>query len=84
MQKLPSGEMAFDIDREVFTLFDLDPLTQKEVGITVSQFEIRTEQHKQTALELLNRIISSAGYSPQTFGLSISGSAESGTALNIR
>jgi hypothetical protein len=33
---------------------------------------------------LLNRIISSAGYSPQSFGLSIKGSVESGTALNIR
>lgn len=84
MQKMPSGDFAFDVDREVYTTFDIDPLTQKEVGITMNQFAIRTAEHQQTALELINRIISSAGYSPQTFGLSIAGSAESGTALNIR
>lgn len=84
MQRMPNGQMAFDVDKEIYTLLDVSPLTEKEIGITMNQFDIRTEQHKQTALELTNRIISSAGYSPQTFGLSIAGSAESGTALNIR
>jgi A118 family predicted phage portal protein len=83
VQKLPNGEMVFDIDKEVFTMFDIDPLTSKEVGITMSQFEIRTEQHINTCLEYIHRIISSAGYSPQSFGLSIEGN-QSGTALNIR
>jgi hypothetical protein len=32
----------------------------------------------------LDRIITSAGYSHQSFGLNISGRAESGTALNVR
>jgi A118 family predicted phage portal protein len=84
MQRLPNGNLAFDVDREIYTLLDVNPIAEKDVGITMNQFDIRTEQHKQTALELTNRIISSAGYSPQTFGLSIAGSAESGTALNIR
>lgn len=84
LQKMPNGEFQFDVDREVYTTFDIDPLTSKEVGITISQFDVRTEQHKETALELMNRIVTAAGYSPQSFGLSIAGSAESGTALNIR
>lgn len=83
LQKLPNGELAFDVDREVFTPFDIDPLTAKETGITNIQFDIRTQQHMDTCLELLHRIISSAGYSPQSFGLNIAGN-ESGTALNIR
>jgi len=33
---------------------------------------------------LLDRIITSSGYSPQSFGLNIQGRAESGTALRIR
>ena len=84
VQKLPNGEFAYDMDKEVFQTFDIDPLSAKEVGIKNVQFEIRTQQHMDTCLELLNRIISSAGYSPQSFGLSIKGSVESGTALNIR
>jgi A118 family predicted phage portal protein len=84
LQKYPNGDLSFDVDKELYTALEIDPLTSKEVGITINQFAIRTEEHKQTALELTNRIISSAGYSPQTFGLSIAGSAESGTALNIR
>lgn len=83
LEKTPDGQQGFDIDREVFTTLPGVSPTQ-DVGITVSQFEIRTEQHRQTALDLLDRIISRAGYSPQTFGLKIEGRAESGIALNIR
>ncbi|MCS1350289.1 peptidoglycan-binding protein [Mechercharimyces sp. CAU 1602] len=48
------------------------------------QFNVRTEEHRIASLELLDRIITDAGYSSQTFGLQIEGRAESGTALNIR
>lgn len=83
LQKTDSGDFVFDIDREVFTPMDIDPLTSKEIGLTMQQFDIRAEQYEKTALELLHRIISSSGYSPQSFGLTIAGN-ESGTALNIR
>lgn len=79
-----SGAAKFDVDNEIFTTLDIDPISAQGVGITASQFEIRTEQHLNTCLELMNRIVSSAGYSPQTFGLAIEGRAESGTALGIR
>jgi A118 family predicted phage portal protein len=84
LQKLPNGQFVFDIDKEVFTPMEVDPLSAGNVGITNVQFAIRTQEHMDTCLELLHRIISSAGYSPQSFGLSIKGSVESGTALNIR
>ena len=83
LQKTDRGDFAFDLDREVFTALDVDPLTSGDVGITMSQFDIRADQYEKTCLELLHRIISSAGYSPQSFGLAISGN-ESGTALSIR
>lgn len=79
-----TGEFKFDGEQEVFTTLNMDPVSSKGVGFTVAQFDIRMEQHRQTALELLDRIITNAGYSPQTFGLRIEGRAESGTALNIR
>lgn len=62
---------------------DVDPTSMTKV-IEATQFEIRSAQFEQTCLNLLDRIITSAGYSPQSFGLNIAGRAESGTALNVR
>lgn len=72
---------VLNLDREVFTTLEVDPT---KVGITEVQFAIRTAEHRDTARELTERVVSGAGYSPQTFGLAIAGSAESGTALRIR
>lgn len=76
----------FSLDKEVFTVIpvgvtDLDSLPKL---VDCNQFDIRSDQHIKAALEIMDRIISGAGYSPQTFGLKIDGRAESGTALNIR
>lgn len=84
LEKGEDGSFAFDVDREIFTALDMDPMTAKDAGFTINQFDIRTEQHQKTALELIDRIVGSAGYSPQSFGLKIEGRAESGTALNVR
>jgi A118 family predicted phage portal protein len=75
----------FNVDKAVYTALSMDPLTAaKGSQMTLFQFDIRAEKHKQTAYELLERIITHAGYSPQTFGLNMDGKAETGTALNIR
>ena len=81
-----SGEIIFDEDEEIYTMLQMDPMSaaKSNVGITQVQFNIRTEEHEKTAMGLLERIVTSAGYSPQSFGLNIEGRAESGTALNIR
>lgn len=75
---------ALDIDREVFTGLDIEPSVDGKAIITPIDFEIRTESHAKTATDLIERIVSTAGYSPQSFGLNIEGRAESGTALRIR
>jgi hypothetical protein len=62
---------------------DVDPTAMTD-PIKATQFEIRSDQFEKTCLNLLDRIITSAGYSPQSFGLNIAGRAESGTALNVR
>jgi len=84
LTKGEDGSLKFDIDKEVFVGVNADPLSSDKAGITMNQFAIRTEEHQKTALELMDRIITNAGYSPQSFGLKIEGRAESGTALNIR
>lgn len=87
---VPSGylkesgdKVRFDIDAMVYEELDVDPTSVTD-PIKATQFDIRSEQFEKTCLNLLDRIITSAGYSPQSFGLNIAGRAESGTALNVR
>lgn len=75
----------FDVDHEVFT--PLNMLQASDAGsrqILANQFQIRWQEHQNTGLDLIERVVSNAGYSPQTYGLKIEGRAESGTALRIR
>ncbi len=78
-----STSVRFDPDQEAFTPLDIEP-GQDRTTITLSQFAIRSVEHEQTALALVERAASAAGYSPQTFGLNIEGRADSGTALRLR
>lgn len=79
------GRFLFDLDQEVFTPLDAPPGAESDAfHVSPQQFAIRVEEHERTALALVERIVSHAGYSPQTFGLEIQGRAESGTALRIR
>lgn len=77
------NEYKFNVDKMMYVEIDADPTALNE-KLTATQFAIRSAEYEQTVLNLLDRIITSAGYSPQSFGLNISGRAESGTALNVR
>lgn len=83
LQKDERSGFKFNVDQLMYTQLDMDPTIEGD-KITLQQFEIRAEQFEKTSLNLLDRIISSAGYSPQSFGLEIDGRAESGTALLVR
>lgn len=77
------GRKSFNYDTMVYVEMDVDPTIEGSL-ITPQQFAIRADDFEKTALNLLDRIIAAAGYSPQSFGLNIAGRAESGTALSIR
>lgn len=63
------GEGAmFDLDKELFTSLDFDP-TDETKGITPIEFNLRATEHAETASALLERAVSNAGYSAQSFGL---------------
>lgn len=83
MKHMKDGGKRFNPDRTVYVELDIDPVNEKQ-NITPQQFEIRADEFEKSALNFLERIVTSAGYSPQSFGLSISGRAESGTALHLR
>jgi hypothetical protein len=80
----PGSARGFDLDSELFTGLNIADLEKLNDPIKLVQFAIRVADHEQTATALTEQIISTAGYSPQTFGLQIDGRAESGTALRIR
>jgi len=82
MEKGSKG-FRYNLDKIVYVKMDVDPVAIEGNKVTPIQFEIRSEQFSQTCLNLLERIVSSAGYSPQSIGLRIEGRMESGTALRI-
>ena len=77
-------KMKFSEDKAIFAGMNMGPAGSESGGADMFQPDIRSQKFKETSLELLDRIISSAGYSPQSFGLKIDGRAESGTALKAR
>jgi hypothetical protein len=81
--KNTGGKSRFNVDQMLYVQLDIDPAVEGS-KITPQQFDIRADQFEKTSLNLLDRIITSAGYSPQSFGFKIEGRAESGTALTMR
>ena len=66
-----------------FTALDIDSGLNTS-PITVINPEIRAESRISICDDLIKRIFSVAGYAPQSAGIDVSGSAESGTALSVR
>lgn len=69
LQSLGAGEGArWDPEREVYESLNMLAAPGDNM-ITQSQFAIRVTEHKDTAYDLMTRIVSAAGYEAQTFGL---------------
>jgi hypothetical protein len=66
---------TFDKDAEVFSPLTMDPANMEKAGITVSQFAIRTQEHFDLSTFLFERIVTSSGFSPQSFGMKGDGGA---------
>ena len=79
-----SASWEFDPDVESYVTIDMVDQNGNIPGITLQQFSIRSGEHASTCAELMRNIVTIAGYAPQTFGMDITGMAQSGTALHIR
>lgn len=79
-----TGAWEFDSDIEAYVAMDIDTDRAGGTGITPQQFEIRSAEHEATCQQIIQYILEMSGYSPQSFGIGIDGSAQSGTALTIR
>lgn len=75
---------AFDTDREVYSPLKMAPSDTDDKAITAHQFDIRCTEHKATADELVATILRTVGYSAQTFGEAVDGSAMTATEIAAR
>lgn len=65
----PGKGALFDPDREAYEALNMIPSADGSTQLTLQQFAIRVDEHEKTALNLVGRIVTTAGYSQQTFGL---------------
>lgn len=77
-------QFGFSKSDEAFVALDFSPENQAGSDIVTFQPTLRAADHKAVIDDIARRIITLAGYSPQSIGMDIDGKAESGTALNIR
>lgn len=75
---------TFSKENETFVALNFDPDQQSGKDIVTFQPAIRAEDHLKVIDDIIRRIITLAGFAPQSAGLDIDGQAESGTALNVR
>lgn len=78
-----ASQWVYSNDTGAFTALDIDS-DRTSSTITVVNPEIRSQERLSVCDDLIRKIWMLAGYSPQSTGMDISGTAESGTALNIR
>ena len=76
-------EYVYDKDTAIYARLNVDPLNET-FTIQAIQFKIRADEFEKTCLNLIERIASGAGYSPQSFGLNIQGRVESGDGMKER
>lgn len=65
----PGRGASWNPDQEAFAGINMLARADSGSVLTVAQFAIRVAEHRDTAEDLINQILRSAGYSGQTFGL---------------
>ncbi|MFB9687694.1 phage portal protein [Amycolatopsis plumensis] len=65
----PGRGATFDADREAYEGLPMLAAADGSTPLTLQQFEIRFEAHEKSALDFVGRIVTTAGYSQQSFGL---------------
>ena len=77
-----NDSLFYDPDKSTYTKMNMPPDEMDKPEMI--QPDIRVDDYVSTIEQMTQDIITSAGYSPQYFGLNIEGRSESGTALKVR
>lgn len=77
---------TFDIDQEIYTTMEMEPSMNADArAMLAHQFAIRYLEHRSTAREFIERVVSNAGYTPGSIGQSTdaAGMSRTGAALRV-
>lgn len=77
---------TFDVDQEIYTTMEMEPAMNADArAMLAHQFAIRYMEHRSTAREFIERVVSNAGYTPASIGASTdaSGMSRTGAALRV-
>lgn len=82
----PGRGASFDMDREVYSPVNAPPSSAANATgyVQAEQFGIRHEEHRSTAADLLDQILRTAGYSPETFGIDAGGGQRTATEVTAQ
>ncbi|MFF3497387.1 phage portal protein [Streptomyces sp. NPDC002795] len=80
----PGQGAAFDEERRVYSGLNMLQRPGDPNPLTVVQFEIRVQEHRDTCAELVEQAVRQAGYSASTFGETGDGSAVTATEIRAR
>lgn len=80
----PGQGASFDEDRRVYSGLNMLQRPGDPNPLTVVQFEIRVQEHRDTCAELIEQAVRQAGYSASTFGESGDGAAVTATEIRAR
>lgn len=75
---------TFSKSEEAYVALNFSPDSESGQNIVTFQPAIRAEDHIKVVDDLVRRILMLSGLAPQSAGIDVNGSAESGTALNVR
>ena len=76
---------AFDEDQEIYAALNIAPVESATFSqVTPHQFDIRVDDHRDTAAALVDEILRTAGYSPSTFGAGEEGGVATATEVVSR
>jgi A118 family predicted phage portal protein len=80
----PGQGASFDAERGIFTPLNILQRADTAATLEVVQFDIRVQQHIDTARELMEIAVRQAGYSGASFGLDGDGQAVTATEVKAR
>ncbi|MGD6750982.1 phage portal protein [Streptomyces sp. BH105] len=80
----PGKGAAFDEERRIYSGLNMLQRPGDPNPLTVVQFEIRVQEHRDTCAELVEQAVRQAGYSASTFGETGDGSAVTATEIRAR
>ncbi|MEU6649501.1 phage portal protein [Streptomyces sp. NPDC046900] len=80
----PGQGATWNEERRIFSGLNMLPRPGDPNPLTVVQFAIRVQEHRDTCAELIEQAVRQAGYSASTFGVTGDGSAVTATEIRAR